>query len=233
MKHLLLTLFLALSLSAPAMAQDTLSAPAPGTDRLGIPSAPQHMTEGQIAADDAAGKQPATAPAATPDAAQPAPGAGLTILAPKTPGPRSVADIPPEDLPKELLDEMVSVEKECSDNTFFSAFQDCRCIAVKYLDERIKRGPYAVRNIIMNDVNTMCPNTPGVAGYVYKSCSEYMSWTRPDFEAFCRCTANLVADRYTRLPKMNNEYISGLRKRAMLECGMPAYGATNDPDVQY
>lgn len=242
MKHLLLTLFLTLSLSAPlalsAGAQDTLSAPPPGADaaseRLGIPSAPQHVTEGQIAADDAAGKSPVPATPAAPDAnAQPAPGTGLTILAPKVPGPRSVADIPPEELPKELLDEMVSVEKECSDNTYFSAFQDCRCIAVKYLDERIKRGPYAVRNIIMNDVNTMCPNTPGVAGYIYKSCTEYMSWARPDYEDFCRCTANKVAERYTRNPRMNNDYIGGLRKNAMLECGMPGFGATNDPDVKY
>ena len=240
MKHALTHAFsimvLALSLSTlislSAGAQDTLSAPPPGNnERLGLPSAPVFQGEGAIAAQDAQNAPTATLPP-QPASPEPAPGAGLTILTPKD-GPRSVDEIPPEELPQELLDEMTSVEAECTRNSFYAAYHDCRCIAVKFFDERIKRGPYAVRNIIMNDVNNQCPNEAGIAGHIYRSCTEYMSWARPDYEDFCKCTANKVAERYARTPRMNTRYIQGLRKNAMLECGMPTYGSSNDADIQY
>lgn len=186
-----------------------------------------------------------TAAAATtlsPAASKSVPGgtAGTTSTAPaasgaikdltlSTPSPDKNKDIDPKDIPDVLMDEMKQVETDCHNNYFYSNFHDCRCVAVKFLDARIKSDPDTPRSRIYENVASQCPDPVSIAGYVYTSCASFLKATRPDdYVPICKCTANTVATQYTAHPNMNIRYIERLRKGAYHSCGLngnPAYQA--------
>lgn len=246
MKHIALPLlfipvfFLCLSANHGAWAQDTLSAPPPGGDVLGIefqrgatppvdttlhPAPQQNAPAISIPSQEIPAPSTVTEPSAqqilqhpqTTTAPPAAPAPQLGILSAPT-GNRGIA---PTDIPEEVLAEMARVESDCSQNFFYSSFHDCRCIAVKFVDERMKRGPDVAHTTILTAVTNECPNIPGAAGYIYASCSQYMDWTNPVEDSYCRCTANRVAEKYGKAPRMNTRYIQRLRRDAMVECGRP------------
>ncbi len=141
--------------------------------------------------------------------------------------------IDPEDIPDILLAEMKEVESNCNANATYSSFHDCRCIAVKFLDSRIKSDPERSKDVAFNDVSSQCPNAPGIAGYIYKSCADVMKTGRPkDFDKFCSCAANQVAEIYTKAPMMNMRYIDNLRKRALIDCGIRNNPGYNSPYLE-
>jgi hypothetical protein len=142
-------------------------------------------------------------------------------------------EVDPADIPDILLEEMADVENNCNANAMYSAFHDCRCIAVKFLDARLKSDPDRSKDIVFNAVSNQCPNPPGIAGYIYKSCADVMKNERPqDFDKFCTCSANQVAETYAKTPMMNIRYIDGLRKNAFINCGIGNNPAYNSPYLQ-
>jgi hypothetical protein len=152
----------------------------------------------------------------------------------QTEPPKSASQaIDPADIPDILLAEMADVENNCNANAMYSAFHDCRCIAVKFLDARLKSDPDRSKDIVFNAISNQCPNPPGIAGYIYKSCADVMKNERPkDFDKFCSCSANQVAEAYAKTPMMNVRYIDGLRKNAFISCGIGSNPAYNSPYLQ-
>jgi hypothetical protein len=141
--------------------------------------------------------------------------------------------IDPADIPDILMAEMKEVENNCAANTTYSSFHDCRCIAVKFLDARLKSDPERSKDVAFNSISSECPNTPGIAGYVYKGCADVMKNGRPnDFDKFCSCAANQVAEAYTKAPMMSMRYIDNLRKRAFINCGIGNNPGYNSPYLQ-
>ena len=128
--------------------------------------------------------------------------------------------------------EMNEIESNCNANFMYSAFHDCRCIAVKFLDARLESDPNRSKDLVFNAVSNQCPNTPGIAGYIYKSCADVLKNERPDHEKLCECAANQVATGYTQNPIMNIRHIDNLRKRALVDCGIGNNPAYNSPYLQ-
>jgi hypothetical protein len=171
---------------------------------------------------------------ATPEAPSAVPSTLDTMNAPYDPiklpeslslgsGPRreqsDVKEIDPKDIPDILLEEMKEIERRCESNYFYSSFHDCRCIAVKFLDERMKSDPDIAQFIIFRRVNAQCPDKPAIAGFVYRSCYDMMKRDRPDFVNFCECVAKDMTEKYAERPLVNMSYIEGLRKDAFRGCG--------------
>lgn len=131
------------------------------------------------------------------------------------------ASIDPSQIPDILLKEVEEIQKNCTYNTFYAAFHDCRCVAVKFLDARLNSDPEGSRDAIYQRVANECPNEPGIAGHIFTGCVDVMQYARPkDFDKFCTCAANDVARSYTNQPVMNMRYIEDLRKRAFVRCGI-------------
>ncbi len=133
-------------------------------------------------------------------------------------GPRS---IDPADIPEILMNEMKEIERNCEANYFYSSFHNCRCVAVKFLDERLKSDPDIPQSTIFKRVNAQCPDKIAIAGFVYRSCYDFMKFHRPDdYVDFCECAAKDVAEKYAARPAVNLRYIESLRKKAFIGCGM-------------
>lgn len=120
------------------------------------------------------------------------------------------------------LAEMDRVYNLCSTSSFYSTYYDCKCQAVKFLDQRIKLGPDLPFESIMMNVNTECTNVPGLAGYAYDLCTEKLSllnYKDKDFAPFCECFANKFAKTYAKRPRLSSRNVQILQKNAYRECG--------------
>lgn len=165
---------------------------------------------------------PGTLPPATPGSALTSKPAD-TLLLSTTP---AIPAMDPKDIPDIVMKEMQEIQKNCERNYFYSSFHDCKCVAVKFLDARMKSDPDVPKERIFTQIAGQCVDEPSIAGYIYKSCADYMQHTRPsDYVSFCRCSANDVAKSYTKAPVMNLRYIEGLRRNAFVKCGIG-----NNPD---
>ena len=101
-------------------------------------------------------------------------------------------------IPQEYIQEAIDVQAECSASPFSASHYDCKCLAVRFFDQRIKSGPDVSKDSIMMDVNRDCPNIAGRAGWMYERCSSRLSIVPPDMDPaeFCECTANAYAKMY-------------------------------------
>lgn len=144
------------------------------------------------------------------------PGDGLKLTT-KPSGPPELA---PKDIPDVLMKEMQDVQSSCEKNYFYSSFHDCKCISVKFLDARLKSDPNTSKDRVFNSIAGQCVDEPAIAGYIYKSCGDYMQHVRKDYVEFCKCTANNVAETYHKAPVMSLRYIESLRRNAFIACGI-------------
>jgi hypothetical protein len=169
-----------------------------------------------------------TAPATTVTPAATTDKTAQTPAAPLQPGdglklsnkPEGPAPIAPEKIPDVLMAEMKEVQSSCEKNYFYSSFHDCKCISVKFLDARLKSDPNTSKDRVFNSVAGQCVDEPAIAGYVYKSCGDYMQHVRKDYVDFCKCSANKVAETYAKAPVMSLRYIESLRRNAFIDCGI-------------
>lgn len=194
-----------------APAAPSLTAPATSTTATTTSTTPSAATD-TLNGIDSTGQKTA-----------PLPTQGLNLGTKDTAHPPS---IDPKDIPQVLMDEMKEVETNCKNNFFFSSFHDCRCIGVKFLDARLKTDPNTPKERVLESVAVQCTDEASIAGFVYKSCSDYMKNTRKDYVQFCKCSANNVATTYAKTPVMNLRYIEGLRRNAFIACGI-----RNNPDA--
>ena len=138
------------------------------------------------------------------------------------PSLQSVFDKLPPEMQDELAKEADKVFAECARNELFAVYQDCECMAVKFLDARLAAGPDLQMIDLMHDVGKECPNTPAIAGKVFDECNllqQVYALSDTAREKFCTCYANEVANTYTRRPINSYRYHISLRKRGLMLCG--------------
>jgi len=199
-------------------ATPSLTAPAPTTTAPTTTTTTTSTTPTQVNTPVPA--MPATTTAATGNTidtttttTSPTPGLKLS----NQPGTPS---IDPKDIPDIVMTEMKDIESSCEKNYFYSSFHDCKCIAVKFLDARLKSDPGSTKDSVFNKISGQCVDEPAIAGYVYKSCGDYMQHVRKDYVEFCKCSANNVAETYHKAPVMSLRYIESLRRNAFIACGI-------------
>ncbi len=133
--------------------------------------------------------------------------------------PEDKTDI--EDIPPEYLAEMEEIYQKCNSNDVFSTYFDCRCQAMRFLDERIEAGPEIHPNLLMKKINKECVNTTGIAGYSYGVCEQSMMVRNfHGYKKLCECFANTVAKEYANRPYLESRNIISLQRDAYLSCGM-------------
>ncbi len=120
------------------------------------------------------------------------------------------------------LAEMDQVYNICATSSLYATYYDCKCQAVKFLDQRIKLGPSLPIESLMMRINTECANIPDLAGYAYNLCTKNLSllhYKDKDFAPFCECFANKFAKSYAREPMLSSRHVQMLQKNAYAACG--------------
>lgn len=106
-----------------------------------------------------------------------------------------------DEIPEEVIEEAEQIEQRCTDSSTMSVYYDCECWAMRFLEQRLIRGPEVSQNSVMMDIGTECPNTPAIAGYAYNTCIHQGISTFPsgqDPEEYCECVGNSYAKLYER-----------------------------------
>lgn len=125
----------------------------------------------------------------------------------------------PEDIRADLMEEVTQEYRKCERQGSFSKYYNCECVAIAYLDERIKQGPEPHSQTLLRQVVTQCPYPEGIAGVSYMKCEDMMGFSVVgDLEEFCTCFANFVSEKFTERPSQHSGYISALHRQAMGEC---------------
>lgn len=138
------------------------------------------------------------------------------------PNEQKVFDQLPRDIQDEILLEADRVFNNCSINLIMSKYQDCECMALKYIDARVRVGPDRKYDDVINDVARECPNVAGIAGSIYVECFDIPDiyvLSDKEQQEFCACYANETANNYTRNPFNSYRYQMNIRKGALLHCG--------------
>lgn len=124
-------------------------------------------------------------------------------------------------IPDEYIEEAMEVEVACADNPFRAAHTDCRCLAARFFDARVRAGPEASAAGLMLEINATCPNVEGMAGWAFEGCIE-----RPllvpggqDPQAYCTCVGNAYARIFGAARRAPSSRASvDARSRALAEC---------------
>lgn len=134
-----------------------------------------------------------------------------------------------EDVPDEYLDEAQRFGEYCKNEINLRQWHDCECMAVKYLDQRIKLGPKAHNSTIILSLEEACPDATEATGVRYQQCigNALLMTTDIPIEDYCTCYANTFGRLYEA---GSFEPGSGtsirLQTQAMVECNdvdNPAY----------
>lgn len=132
---------------------------------------------------------------------------------------RKIFDKLPPDIQKSLEDEAQGQFSLCNSDPLYSRTYDCRCMAVKYLDERIKRGPETSNAVIRRAVQLQCVDVASLAGLQYQNCQDsygyFLKWKADEF---CKCYANSVAKYFAKNPSNKTDYLPSLGVSAAQEC---------------
>ena len=118
---------------------------------------------------------------------------------------------------EEELAEMQAVYNSCTQR-FHSQYLDCRCIAVKFLDQRMQHGSAPPQRILLDRVYDKCPATAAVAGKTYNRCLNWASMTHRDYKRFCECYANHYATTFSENPSLRPFVQQNMMREAMDEC---------------
>lgn len=153
------------------------------------------------------------------------PGAGTSAESLPQSGNPVFESLLPE-IQDEILAESEMVQQNCERDANYAFFHDCECIAIRFIQERLERGPEAHWLNIRNGIRSQCVNVPGIAGHSFDYCMNTLgplsSGTRnlPDdqLEEHCRCFARTMARNYDSAPNPNYRYISHMRVNSMRQC---------------
>lgn len=128
---------------------------------------------------------------------------------------------------EEMLEEAQYVHGKCMGHVYQSLYFDCACIAGAFLNEREKRGPTALQDVILTELyrtggeKAKCGNTVDIAGSMYQECMAFSDIFRrleSNNEEYCQCVGNRMARDFSDYPYLRLAYISRLRVNAMLSC---------------
>ena len=138
---------------------------------------------------------------------------------PKAPGQSDMSDIPDD-----FIIEASTFGERCRNDLTMPLYFDCRCMAVKYLDNRIELGKDASPSVIRNRLGDECKSATGIAGKIYKNCLVDFSAAPKhlDPEEYCSCFGNTFAQFFESYPgKMQLSTESSLMGKARLKCQDP------------
>ena len=103
----------------------------------------------------------------------------------------------PVEIQEEILAESEQVFKECEYEKGYARYRDCRCLAVKFMDERTIRGPEEDKLKIWYSVQDECKFEEGIAGESFRQCmSTNAKSDMKKVEQYCNCFANSIAKLY-------------------------------------
>lgn len=137
-----------------------------------------------------------------------------------------------KDVPDEALADAENFFNFCDSQPRYREHYDCRCMAARYLDERIIAGPDVSRTQIMISLNGECINVPGAAGHAYNFCLKYGQRNYDgsmDPNEYCEC----VGRNYTIMLQrargftMSRKDTSQLMSSAFLRCNSPPPGSAD------
>lgn len=129
-------------------------------------------------------------------------------------------------LPDEYLDETEDFYKHCSTTSEMKNYYNCECLAVKFLDQRVARGPNPSRESITLSIQRECADASQAAGYYYQNCMNQSVLMPPEIpaEEYCTCFANTYAKLYER-------YSPGPSSKAFVQLQTQAYVTCRDPEL--
>lgn len=145
------------------------------------------------------------------------------MVAPKPERPKS--DL--SDIPDEYIIEASKFGEECRNDYTLPLYFDCRCMAVTFLDERIKRGPDASVSGIRNSMGDKCKDGTGIAGQIYEEClNDFVNAPKHlDPEEFCSCYGNTYAEIFEDFSgAVTAKANIALRSKAKTVCQDPVAG---------
>lgn len=129
-----------------------------------------------------------------------------------------------DQLPDDYIEEVMKFYDTCTLDPVQSAYYNCECLTVAYLDERKKQGPLGTQSSIRTAIIDKCKDAVGAAGDVYDSClsksSRFEAGTDP--EKYCECVANTYVETINNTgPRINSTTIVGYQTMAYSACSNP------------
>ncbi|HRQ61550.1 MAG TPA: hypothetical protein PLO23_08595 [Alphaproteobacteria bacterium] len=110
-----------------------------------------------------------------------------------------------KDIPEEAIEEAVQVSVDCKAEQMMAVYYDCDCYGMRFLEQRLIRGPLVGQDTVKQDIGTECPNLPAIAGSAYQACIGRGLGSFPkkqDPEEYCSCVGNAYAKLYERSGRM-------------------------------
>lgn len=132
--------------------------------------------------------------------------------------------------PDEMEEEATYIFNMCDLNVTQRNMFNCQCLAGAFLKKREALGPTVPQFDILQDLTlghpVDCANTEALAGQTFKACMDFMAphrsyESREDNIAYCECTANKVANDFTRDPALAPSYVRRLTYTSFLYCNDP------------
>lgn len=128
------------------------------------------------------------------------------------------------DIPDVYIKEAMAFHSKCMNSHQKRAYYDCRCLAVQYLDERVKRGPDADSQEIVMSIGSGCEDGTGATGQMYTECITNGAMVPPetDMDTYCECLASTYGQLYeTSKLAMNSRTYVRLKTQAKVMCTNP------------
>lgn len=124
-----------------------------------------------------------------------------------------------KEMQDEILKEAADYHAECEADSFFAQKHDCDCLAIRYTNERLQRGPKSSTGVIKMDIRQQCVDVPSTANFAYNKClSVYKNADTNDLDALCKCYANDFANQYAATTDTNSNMEMNIGAAAMSKC---------------
>ena len=123
-------------------------------------------------------------------------------------------------------EEAENIRKRCANSTVESKYFNCACVAGAFRAKRDeeKLEPQArILNNLYNDSDSKCADPIKIAGENYKFCKSYVDIFRSrkaDNEAYCKCVANTVSNKFMKNPILKSNTLSKIKVDSMTSCGI-------------
>lgn len=131
-------------------------------------------------------------------------------------------DIDTSKINPKYLDEAEKIYQTCKKDGVQSTRRDCECLAAKFLDERIERGPMVNQDVIFISLRGECKNMVEHTGYEYQQCMinpigvPFVTVVKKDF---CECYARKWAQLYDAYDgEVHVAALQNLKRRARMGC---------------
>lgn len=130
-----------------------------------------------------------------------------------TSGPPKITD--------EQIEESFQVADKCKVYNYTNDHYDCDCVGMNFLKLRQRAGDEVPAAELVSKAQMKCPNTPAMAGMIYKRCLTWAPMERgEDYEEFCSCYGSDFARIYSRYPSDDQLIREYQMTRALSNCNV-------------